>query len=116
MCENLGADPWVVSAIKEGYNLKFHHKPPLTSQPKFNQNGKHPQVNTEIKKKNMDKERVHNINTRLLQQNFLVPKKLGQRRIIEPVIFAELFGGESGLYPSAYVNLHVTRNKLKSTF
>ena len=26
--EDLGADPWVVFTIKEGYNLEFHNRPP----------------------------------------------------------------------------------------
>ena len=41
--QDLGTDSWLVSTIKEGYNLEFHCKPPLTSQPKFNLNSKHPQ-------------------------------------------------------------------------
>ena len=63
--QDFGADPWVVSTIKEGCNLEFHHKLPLTSQPKFNLNSKHLQVNTEFQKM-VDKgalERVQNNNT-----------------------------------------------------
>ena len=44
--QDLWADPWEVSTIKEGYNLEFHPKPSLTSQPKFNLHSKHPQINT----------------------------------------------------------------------
>ena len=68
--EDLRADYWVVSTIKECCNLELHHKPPLTSQPKD------------------ALERLHNTNTPgFYSRIFLVPKKLGDLR---PVIGLKL--------------------------
>ena len=84
--EQLGADPWVVSTLREGYNIEFESPPPLTNHPIFGLNSDHPQVNVEIQKM-IDKgalELVHNIQSPgFYSRIFVVPKKTGDLR---PVI------------------------------
>ena len=39
-----GADPWIVSVLREGYKLEFEDLPNLTTQPIWNLNSNHPQI------------------------------------------------------------------------
>ena len=43
-----GADPWIVSTLKEGYSIQFQSKPKLSNRPIFNLNSRNPQVSLEI--------------------------------------------------------------------
>jgi ribonuclease HI len=46
--ESEGADPWVVSTLREGYALEFESDPILSSHPLWGLNSRHPQVDLEI--------------------------------------------------------------------
>jgi len=46
--QEAGADPWVVSVLREGYSLKFQSKPKLSKVPMWNLQNTHPQVHQEI--------------------------------------------------------------------
>ena len=88
--EALGADPWVVSVLREGYNLEFSSSPRLSNEPLFHLNSKHPQVALEIEAMIQKRalEPVVNPNTPgFYSRIFVVPKKTGGFR---PVIDLKL--------------------------
>ena len=88
--QQLGADPWVVSTIREGYAIEFLQSPPLSSTPIYNLNSQHPQVRVEIEKmiQKGALEKVQNPNSPgFYSRIFVVPKKTGDLR---PVIDLKL--------------------------
>jgi hypothetical protein len=80
------ADPWIVSVLREGYNLEFENLPRLSTHPIWGLNSNHPQVKEEILKM-IEKgalEEVRNPNSPgFYSRVFVVPKKDGKLR---PVI------------------------------
>ena len=88
--QQLGADPWVVSTLREGYAIEFLQHPPLSAKPIFGLNSRHPKVKEEILKM-IHKgalERVFNPNSPgYYSRIFVVPKKTGGLR---PVIDLKL--------------------------